>query len=355
MKRILIANIFGIGDVLFTTALISNLKKENGPVSIDYLCNSRVKGMMNNNPEVDEVFVYEKDTFIKLSKRSRIAFLKSIFKLYSNIRKNKYDIVFDFTLSRKFGLFFFLAGCKRRVGLNYKKRGLFLTDKIPFVGFEKRHVIEYYLDLLKLMGLESKNKKTHLFVGEEDKQWAEKYLNDKGFTQGKLVAVVPGGGASWGAQAYKKQWKISGFSEVADILIRKGMNVAVLGDSKEETLCKDVINHMKEKPLFVENALTLDKYCSVLDKCDLVLCNDGGALHMAVALDVKTVSIFGPVDPAVYGPYPLSENHKIITNDYLSCRPCYNKFKLPECNNDIRCLSDIDADQVADKCREILK
>jgi ADP-heptose:LPS heptosyltransferase len=64
MKRVLIANIFGIGDVLFTTPIIANLKQVYPDIEISYLCNGRVKDIISNDPGIDEVFVYEKDDII---------------------------------------------------------------------------------------------------------------------------------------------------------------------------------------------------------------------------------------------------------------------------------------------------
>ena len=99
-------------------------------------------------------------------------------------------------------------------------------------------------------------------------------------------------------------------------------------------------------------ALPLKEYMAILGSCDLVLCNDGGPLHIAVALGAKTVSIFGPVDERVYGPYPPSNRNKVIKAG-LSCQPCYDRFKLPECENDNRCVTDIDPEHVANSCLEL--
>ena len=84
-----------------------------------------------------------------------------------------------------------------------------------------------------------------------------------------------------------------------------------------------------------------------------MLTNDGGPLHMAVALGVKTVSIFGPVDDKVYGSYPPSEKHTVIKKD-LPCRPCYYNFKIPVCEQDKYCLKGISADEVFNSVKNIL-
>lgn len=76
-------------------------------------------------------------------------------------------------------------------------------------------------------------------------------------------------------------------------------------------------------------------------------------MHMAAALGVKTVSIFGPVSELVYGPFPHSNNHVVLKWD-MSCRPCYNNFRLPGCDKDRECLRSIGVDAVFDAAVRLL-
>lgn len=355
MKRILIANIFGIGDVLFTTPLIANLKKEIGDVSVDFLCNARTEGVVECIPGVDDIYVYEKDELVELWNVSKKDLFARIWSLFTSIRKKRYDAVFDLTMSRKFGAFFMLAGIPRRVGLDYRNRGIFLNFKIPFKGFTGRHVVEHYLDLLTITGVAHTIKDMDLEPDTGSKEWAASYLKEKGPEKGPLVAVIPGGGASWGDMASCKRWVAKGFSRTADILASGSTSVAILGDPSERKLCWEVAGMMAAEPVFIENDLSIKEYIALLSKCDLVLCNDGGPLHIAVALGVKTVSIFGPVDEKIYGPYPANETHRVITEYETPCRPCYDKFKMPECKMDYHCLSEISPLVVADTCFDLLK
>ncbi len=355
MKRILIANIFGIGDVLFTTPLITNLKTGIKGVEVDYLCNARTKELLELEADIDKIFVYEKDDLAKLWKSSKAGFIRAVYGLISSLRKRRYDAVFDFTLSREFGFLFKVINIPRRIGFNYKGRGVFLTHKLELKGFEKKHVIEHYLDLLGLIGLPAAHKEMQLAPAESDMEWAKAYVKES-LPDGKyLVAVIPGGGASWGKTASRKRWDAEDFAITADILASSGVNIAVLGDASEEVLCGEVYGKMSRKPAIFTNSLSLKQYAALLGVCDMVLCNDGGPLHIAVALGVRTVSIFGPVDDKVYGPYPVTRGHKVFTAEDVSCRPCYGRFKLPECEMDSACLKGIDPARVADLCLRKLK
>lgn len=356
MKKILIANIFGIGDVLNTTPLIGNLKKIYGAkISIDYLCNARAKPVVENVPGIDKIFIYEKDDFVNLWKKSKRECLRKIFKLFWGLKEERYDTVLDFTLSREFGFLFMLSGISRRAGLSYKKRGIFLTHKVPFEAFKDKHVIEYYFDVLRCLDIRVIENNMCLSPDEKSLAWAENYLKEKHIDNSRFIAIVPGGGASWGAQAERRRWAPENFSRVADILLEKKYQIIFIGDTEEQELCTKAANNMKVPVAFIENALTLKQYIALLSKSALVLCNDGGPLHITTALGVKGVFVFGPVDDKVYGPYPSSVRHLPVTAIGIKCRPCYYKFRLAECTVNKKCLTEIRPEQVAEKCLKLLE
>ena len=354
MRKILIANIFGIGDVLFTTPLAASLKKAWPGVEIDYLTNARTKDVISCVPGMGKIFVYEKDDLVKLWKKSRIKALKYVFSLFSGIRRAKYDVVFDFTLSRRFGFFFMLAGIGKRIGFDYKCRGAFLTCKVKIEGFLDKHVAEYYLSLLEKIGVSASVRKMELVPPREFDAWAEEYLRARGLDGKKLVAVIPGGGASWSRHSYRKRWLSEGFAASAKALLDNGWQVILLGDASEEKICLEVKELTGRSDISIENGLDLKRYMALLSRCRLALCNDGGPLHLAAALGVRTVSVFGPVDPLVYGPYPSSGDHRVIVSEGVPCRPCYKRFRLPQCVNDNRCIADIEPEKVVDACLELL-
>ncbi len=354
MRKILIANIFGIGDVLFTTPLIASIREAFPGAEVDYLCNARTKDLIACVPGTGETFVYEKDDLVKAWKRSKIAAVKQVWRMFAAIKKNRYDAVFDLTRSRRFSFFFMLAGIKKRIGLDYKNRGTFLTDKIKIEGFLDKHVAEYYLGLLEKAGITRPVRKMELIPPPELKTWAEGYLRSRGIDRGKLVAVIPGGGASWSRHSYRKRWLPEGFASAVKALSGSGWQVIVLGDVSEADICREIEQMTGKRDVFTENGLDLKKYIALLSMCKLTLCNDGGPLHMAVALGVKTVSIFGPVDPLVYGPYPGSANHRVVVSAGILCRPCYKRFRLPRCVNENRCIVDIEPEKVVDACLELL-
>jgi lipopolysaccharide heptosyltransferase II len=346
MLRILIVNPFGIGDVLFTTPLIANLKEVFPDSYIGFVCNARTKDILLNNPKVDKIFIYEKDKFRKLWKASRILGIRKFFKFLGSVKKKRFDIVFDLSLGREYGFFLWLIGIKKRIGYDYRHRGIFLTDKIRLSGYDKKHIADYYLNLLGLIGIRPRPKNLEFALGEEDIKWAQDYLEENGVRESDaLVGLIPGGGASWGIASYKKQWPQNRFAGLAnEIVDRFKAKIILFGDGNEVAFCNQVAGLIKGFPVMACGKTTLSRFAAIMKRCDLVICNDGGPLHIAVSQGVRNISIFGPVNPTVYGPYNTPDTSVVVKKD-LACQPCYEKFKLRECRH-MNCLTTIEIREI---------
>lgn len=352
-KKILIINPLGIGDVIFSTPLLEILRKNFPGSFIGYVCNRRASEMMAANPCINKIFVYEKDEYRDVWKRSKIKCIKKIVLFLNSIRKERFDISIDLSLGYQSSMMMKMIGIKQRIGFNYRNRGKFLTDKIEMQAFDSKHVIEYYLDMLKPLRIEQEKllKFPKIYVSEQNADWADVFLKDNGISgTDKLVGLIPGCGASWGKDARYRRWSAWKFAEVADHVARRhNYKVLIFGDLKEIDLCGKVKGEMKASAILTCGKTTLGQLAALLNRCDLVITNDGGPLHMAVALKRKTIAIFGPVDENVYGPYPKSERYIAISSN-VRCRPCYKKFKYTRCDA-LDCLKNIkpaDAIKAAD-------
>jgi lipopolysaccharide heptosyltransferase II len=354
-KKILIINPFGIGDVLFTTPIIHALKDALPDIKIGYLCNRRTASILESNPYVDYVFIYERDEFEAIRKKSYIAWLRKIFVFSSQIKKEQFDLALDFSLNTQYGFFSWLAGIKERIGYDFKKRGRFLTKKVKLLGYCDMHIVDYYANLLKYLELELKYKKLELYLNNEDIKQRDKILSKESVKPSDLlVGIIPGAGASWGKEASLKHWPAEKFAQLSDKIIENYQaKIIIMGDFSEKEIAKKVIETMQHKAIDLSGKTTIGELAALLSKTKLIITNDGGPLHMAVALGIKSISIFGLVDEKVYGPYPSSENHIVIKKD-LDCRPCYQKFRLATCLRDRECIKSISSEEVFAAVRRLL-
>lgn len=159
------------------------------------------------------------------------------------------------------------------------------------------------------------------------------------------MGIIPGG-ASWGRKSCLKHWPTQEFARVADKLAQDyGAKIVIFSSEKERRDAEGVVNYMHLPAINLAGKTNLRQLMALIQRCNLLVANDGGALHIAVASGVKTVSLFGPVDERVYGPYPQSREHIVVKKD-LSCRPCYRRFRVPECKYQRRCLTAISAEEV---------
>jgi len=354
-KKILIINTFGIGDVLFTTPFISNLKTNLPGVEIGYVGNRRTEPTLLDNPEVDKVFVYERDEFMAVYNQSKLKFLKKIKGFLKLIKNENYDIVFDFSLNTTASFYMLLIGIKYRLGFNYRNRGHFLTHKIPFLGFEKKHVVEFYLDLLEEIGLSVHTRELVMHIDAKDQKWAEDFLAENGLTDKQtLVGVLPGGGASWGKDAYYRRWSQENYAKLVDKMVEKfGVNIILMGDKSEKELCSEVLERSHSRVVSAFGQTNIGQFAALMSKCRLVVLNDGGPVHVAVATKTKSVAIFGPVDEHVYGPFGSPQRHFIARKD-IACSPCYKRFRMVDCDH-VSCLNTLTVEDVFKKVEEALK
>lgn len=346
-RKVLIINPFGVGDVLFSTPLLSLIK--NSGSYIGYICNNRTLEILETNPDIDEVFVFERDEYRGLWKKSRFECIRRFLDFWRKIKRHNFNMAIDLSLGKEYAFLCWLIGIKERRGFDYKGRGRFLTHRIKFEGFDDKPVAEYYLELLeettdhrpKTTGLN-----TILITTPKDNFYIDNFLKSKGIEESDfLVGIAPGGGVSFGLKEQdRRRWGAKKFSELADKIVETfGAKIILIWGPGEEGLVKDIATLMKQKA-FIAPQTTIRQMAALCKRCRIVICSEGGPLHIAASQAVKTISLFGPVDEKVYGPYPPGKNNVVITVD-TDCRPCYRRFKLSECNTK-KCLEDISVETV---------
>lgn len=354
-RRVLFINPFGIGDVLFTTPVLRLLKEAHPDTYIGYWCNERVAAILKNHPDIDRIFALSRGDIKKIYRQSLFKGLAASMDIARRIKKEKFDIALDFSLDDHYSYVCRRIGIRRRIGFNYKNRGRFLTDKLDIEGYSGRHVVEHYLDLLRFLDIQPKAQGLELFVPEEDAKEAGKLLAAYGIGEGDLViGVAAGAGASWGKDAAFKRWPPVKFARIADkVADTFKAKIVLLGDESEKPIADTISGLMRHKPVDLAGKTSLGELAAVISRLKLLISNDGGPLHMAVALGIRTVSIFGPVDEKVYGPYPEGKQHVVVTHE-IQCRPCYKKFRLPECNRDKVCITAVSIEDVYQSVRGLL-
>ncbi|NLS76174.1 MAG: glycosyltransferase family 9 protein [Chloroflexi bacterium] len=227
------------------------------------------------------------------------------------------------------------AGIPRRWGDDIPECAPFLTSAAPYTA--GRHEVEQSLRLVstcaEMAGLEAPRIDTHLAfpVTADEAGWAAGYLAQQGLAGGeRLIAIHPGAGAA------VKLWPAARYAQVADALAERWQARVLLTGSRDELgLAQAVAGAMRSRATVAAGETTLGQLAALLARCQLVIGSDSGPLHLAVAVGAPTLHMFGPADPALFGPWAPGEEarHPVLLSP-RHCVPCnrldYGPAELPE-------------------------
>jgi len=239
-------------------------------------------------------------------------------------------------------LLVWLAGIPERIGYNRDARGLLLTRAIavPEPGEIPRHERFYYLELLRRAGMIERFPETHAIrLGglEAARESGAAHLAALGL-EGPVIGISPGA-----AYGNAKRWLPERFADAAQALTSVSASVVVFGTGAERPICETVAESLRRGHMDARNLAGETTLCEFIDlaaACRLFLTNDSGAMHVASALGVPTVAIFGATDDTTTGPTgPLAQ----VVREHAECSPCL----LRECPIDHRCMTRVTADRVA--------
>jgi lipopolysaccharide heptosyltransferase II len=353
-RSFLVINPFGIGDVLFSTPLLRQLHEAHPGAKIYYLCNRRTSTFLKSHPLITKLFIYERDEFRAAEKRSFWEGAWMLISFLNEIRKEHIDVAIDLSLNTKFGLYALLAGIPVRAGFDHKKRGRFLNRKLPLAGFDSKNVIEYYLDILSLIGIQPRISPMEIYSDETSRSWAQQIVKP-----GKLViGIAPCGGQAFGASAGLKRWPEGHFVELINRLVeRYHPQILVFAGPNEKVEMERILSRLNLEAREVIQGFadrSFEEIVALTGLCDFFISNDTGLLRVAIAFGKKTLAFFGPADERVYGPFPVNpERHRVLTHP-VSCRPCYKHFRLPECQRQVACMTGVSVDEAFRACGELL-
>lgn len=336
-KRILIFNVNWLGDVLFSTAAIRNIKRNFPDSYIACIIPPRCESILKGNPHLDEVLIFDE----KSSHKSALEKLKFV-KL---LKSKNFDMVFLLHRSFSRALICRLAGIPERIGHHTKKRAFLLTKSIMPPDRDSMHRIDYYLHIIKNAGLKIEDNHTEFFISQQDKEFVDDFLNARAVEKNDfLIGINPGG--NWLAKRWPKEY----WAELADKLISEfGFKVVITGSSSDIALVKSIHKLMKEKAIVATAELNIKQLGALCKRLDLFITADTGPLHIANAVGTKKIiALFGPTHPDITGPVPRTAV-SILRKDVHCKIPCY----VVSCT-DNRCMKAIKPEDVLLEVKNIV-
>jgi len=321
-----------IGDAVMTTSALGAVRKFFPNSRITLVANPVVAELFLEHPYCDRVLVFDK----KGEHRGPLGFLR-----FSNaVRKQHFDLAILFQNAIEAAIMAFLAAIPRRAGYASDGRGFLLTHTVPLRAEDKLlHHTDYYLEMVRKLGMAAEKTPLKLHCTDPEKQWAEGVLGPR-----RWVAVNPG--AAYGEA---KRWLPDRFARVADVLEKEfGVGILLTGGPNEIRVGLDIEAAMAKKPLNMIGKTTVRQLMALLSRCVLVVTNDSGPMHIAAAFGVPIVAVFGPTDHTTTS--PLADSALIVRKDF-PCSPCL----LRECPHDHGCMEAVMAEDVLEPARSLLK
>ena len=331
-KSIVVIKTCCIGDVLMATPTLSALRQSFPKSTISLVVGSWSRSVVDGNPDVDEII----DCGSIAGGRSVSAV--EYFRLVRKLRRRRFECCFVLERSALLTAIPWMAGIPVRVGLDSGGRGFSLTVRVAVP--DRRHEADLYLDTVRGIGCEPRQPTLKFVPSAIDQARAEAVLARLGGAP--IVAVHPGGGVNPGMSLPAKRWPAERYAAVADRLIARGYSLLLIGDAQDRGVVNVVKEHMEGIATDLAGQLTLGELGAVVSRCRLVVANDTGPMHLAVAVGTPVVAIFGPSDPSVYGPY---RQDNAVASSGLPCSPCFRQGRARPCS-DPKCMSSLSVETV---------
>lgn len=307
IQRILVIRLSSIGDILLTTPVLRLLRHHCPEAQIEFLVKAAYQDLLRTHPCVDRLRLFEPG--------------QSWRQTLGELRQRPYDLVLDLHRTLRSRLFY--HGLSARHKLAYGKHTLRRTLLVRLGWNTFRNITpvpELYAMPLRRLGIQSPlgPLEMHLDVDCLPAVQARLAHTLPDDYDGPLLALAPG--ARWAT----KRWPVTSFATVAQSMAHThSAAVVILGGAEDRSLGQELQHRLHAPVVDCTGQLTLMQTAVLLQRCRLLISNDSGLMHMATALQVPVVALFGPTVEE-FGFYPFQARARVL-HTALTCRPCSTK------------------------------
>ena len=331
VKRILLIKLRYLGDVVLSTPVLPLLRKQFPEAKMTFLVNPETAGVLQDNPYLHEVWVLPRKPWWQ-----QLSFIM-------RMRDAKFDIVIDLTDGDRSAFLSWVTGAPVRLGYNREGRwrGKFYSQVLPS-AYGSMHMVEYHQQAIVGLGIHESVGEPEVYMHSETRQQNEEEFCNL-FAKGQsLVLIHPT------ARYEFKSWPLERFAAVADWLSEQRVCVALIGSQREILIGQQIMNLTKHKPVNLMGKTGLSELIALMKRSILLIGNDGGPMHIAAAVGCRVLGLFGPTDPAVWG--PRGSNAKVIYKG-LNCEECF----YPGCSRgEESCMRQISVKEVCQTALSML-
>jgi heptosyltransferase-2 len=335
IRKVLIRSANWVGDAIMSLPAVASVRRTLPRAEISILAKPWVADLFQEFPEADRVIPYRSPGFH--------GGITGKWRLARELRGERFDLALHLPNSFESAFIPFLAGIPRRAGYNTDARGILLTHRVPLNRRVKRgHQVEYYLHLLRSLGFDAAPGIPSLKISPGRVKAAEEILESSGVKESdSLVGMSPG--AKFGSA---KEWFPDRYAQLARrISAELGARILILGNLGDRQAASQICGGAVSA-IDLTGRTTLAQAIGLIARCRLFISNDSGLMHVAAALGVPLMAVFGSTDPLRTG--PLNKNSRVFHKS-LPCAPCLK----PECPEDRECMARITVEEVFEEAKEM--
>ncbi|MFZ1731114.1 MAG: glycosyltransferase family 9 protein [Bacteroidota bacterium] len=313
----------GIGDVLWTTPLLSNLRLAYPDAHIAYVVRSASAFVLENNPDIDEIIRFEDESLAY-----QFGFLR-------RLRKRRFDLSIDLICSPATAIQSVVSGARVRIGFDFRLREKLYTHRLSAREANHGHEVEFNLFVLRHMDIPERSRSLVWRVSEAERvqaagQWQELGLPDNG----QVIALIPTGGYP------SKKWPLGHWQQLVTDSRLDHLRFLVFWGSEAERQDAEEITRVSSRAVAAPRG-NLREAAALMDRCAAAIGNDSGPTHIATALGKPVIAFYGPSDPKSQGPW--SDRATVLRIDDVENR-CCRRLDCP----DPVCMTELPASRAVD-------
>lgn len=329
--RVLVKQVNWLGDVVMSLPALRAVRRAYPDAHLAVMIKSELASFFDGSAWIDEILPYRV--------RPGLAGLRDRVAIVNEIRRRDFDLAILFPDSFEAALWAWGARVPMRAGYRRDGRSLLLThgvDRTP--ATLQGHQVHYRLHLLRAaLGIDGDAEMVSPDVDEATLQIMQGWLAERRQRRGALIAVAPA--AAYGPA---KEWPAAQWAQLIDLLAtRDDAECVLVGARGEKAKCEEIARATRARPLIAAGETSVGQLVALLSLCGAFVGNDSGAMHVAAALGIPNVGIFGSTDPERTG--PLGPRAQVVYHR-IECSPCLQRT----CRfGHYNCLTQIGVEEVA--------
>ncbi len=309
IKKILIIKPSALGDIIQALPAVCSLAESFSNAQIHWFVRPEYAPLIENHPCIHKIVAFNRTRLGKWWYRPAV--FAELVKLVSQLRKEKYDIVFDFQGRFRSAIFTWLSGCKQRIGMAQTQEftSPFYTQKVR-QSASSVHLVDYFLDMACAAGAKRSKIEFGLKPDMQSVEEVHKLLTSHHINADNYTVFVPG------ATVEAKRWPVENFAALADKVYEKyRCSIIAIGSESEKAIAEKLKTLAKSPVINFAGGTNMQQLVALLAEAKIVVSNDTGPAHIAAALGAPMVLIFGLTNPSRVGPYGRNETVAAVEAD----------------------------------------